>query len=310
MALENAAPDLKYYYSIFGLRFESELELPILHATPPPNSIDVTIRFGTAPTHLDNPEDKRVLFEAKPNHFLMWFKFNPVRFYVTNGNSILIDTGGNDDWDFIRLFLLAPIVGALLHQRKVIPLHASGFEVDGSAVLFAGDSGVGKSTTAAAFKEKGYTLVADDVAVIYHKNNQPIVEPGVPFIKLWKESFDLLDKKVPENGRIRAQIEKYFVPIQHLSAQSLPIKRIYILEKSTAISEPVIKTLSSIDTVHQLRMGTYRYYYLMGLGGESSFFKMAFQIGQQAIVKHLTRPAVYPVEDLVAFIEDDLKPKK
>lgn len=267
--------NIKYYYSIFGLHFESDLELPMLNAISKPNSIDVTIQFGEAPERLENPQDERVLYAAKPNHFLMWFKFNPVRYYVTNGNSITIHTGGHEDWDFIRLFTLAPAMGALLHQRRVIPLHASGFMVDGQAVLFSGQSGAGKSTTAAAFREKGYTLVADDVSVIYNdENNQPIVEPGVPFVKLWRESFKLLDKEVPANGRIREEVEKYYFPVKNLIAKALPIKRIYILEKSNLISEPAIKTLSSIDTVHHLRLGTYRYYYLIGLGGEPEFLRL------------------------------------
>jgi hypothetical protein len=300
--------NIKYYYSIFGLYFESELELPMLNAISKPHSIDAIIQFGEVPEHLENPQDARVIYEAKPNHFLMWFNFNPVRYYVTNGNTITIHTGGHQDWDFIRLFTLSPAMGALLHQRRVIPLHASGFMIDGAAVLFSGQSGAGKSTTAAAFRDKGYTLVADDVSVIYNdENNQPIVEPGVPFVKLWRESFKLLDKEVPVNGRIREQVEKYYFPIDKLVEKALPIKRIYILEKSSLIDTPEIKTLSSIDTVHHLRMGTYRYYYLIGLGGEPEFFKIAFNLGSQGIVKHLTRPMEYPVEDLVKLVEEDLK---
>lgn len=298
----------QWYYRVFGLHFQSSIELPMLTAlAQAPAHIDVTITEGDVPEHLDNPTDKRVQYEAKPGEFLMYFKLNPVRFYVERGERITIMRNGHDDWDFIRLFLLAPVIGALLHQRQVIPLHAGGVVIDGGAVLLSGQSGAGKSTTTAALHRAGYPLIADDVAVIKKGDPQPTVEPGVPFVKLWKNSFDVLQQEVPEAGRIREAIEKYFVPVQDLVAQPYPIRRIYILEKSSTITEPEIKPLSSIDTVHHLRLGTYRYYYLLGLGGEAAHFQISFQLGNQGIVKHLTRPEVYPVADLVAFIEADLK---
>lgn len=297
-----------FYYSIFGLNFSSEIELPMLKYMAQPSHIDVTIQLGSTPEKLDNPTDERVTYQAKEGEFLMYFKFNPVRFYIKNGDSITIDRGESEDWDFIRLFLLAPVVGALLHQRRVIPLHAGGVVIDGEAVLLSGHSGAGKSTTTAAFKQKGYQLMADDVAVIHNNEaGEPIVEPGVPFVKLWKESFGVLEKEVPTEGRIREQIEKYFVPIDDIAPKALPIKRIYILEKSNSITEPQIKNLSSIETVHQLRLGTYRYYFLIGLGGENEHFKTAFNLGHQGMVKHLIRPEIYPVNKLIEFIEADLK---
>lgn len=297
-----------YYYTIFGLNISSELELNMLNLITKPASIDVTIVFGTTPKQLNEPLDRRVQYEAKEGEFLMWFTFSTVRFYVQQGKRITIETGGSEDWDFIKVFLLAPVTGALLHQRRVIPLHAGGVVVDNEVILLAGQSGAGKSTTTAAFKEQGYQLMADDIAVIhYNEEKIPIVEPGVPFVKLWKESFDVLEKEVPLTGRIRENIEKYFVPIKDLAPKALPIKRIYILEKSDSITEPIIKDLSSIETVHHLRMGTYRYYYLIGLKGEKEHFQLAFSLGSQNKVKHLTRPMKYPVNQLIDFILDDLK---
>lgn len=297
-----------WYYRVFGLNFRSTIELPMLRPlTTTPTTIDVDILEGNVPEHLDTPTDVRVQYEAKPGAFLMFFKFNPVRFYVEQGRRITIMRNGHEDWDFIRLFLLAPVVGALLHQRQVIPLHAGGVVIDGGAVLLSGQSGAGKSTTTAALHRAGYPLIADDVAVIKQGQPLPTVEPGVPFVKLWKNSFDVLQQEVPHSGRIREAVEKYFVPITDLVQQSHPIRRIYILEKSSTLTEPTLTALSSIDTVHHLRLGTYRYYYLLGLGGEAAHFQTAFQLGSQGIVKHLTRPEVYPVENLVAFIEADLK---
>lgn len=304
-------PTNLYYYTIFGLNISSECELDMLNLITQPTSIDVTIAFGKTPTQLDNPLDKNASFEAKEGAFLTWFTDISLRFYVENGTKIIIETGGSEDWDLIKSFLLSAIMGALLHQRKVIPLHAGGVVINGEVILFSGQSGAGKSTTTAAFKEQGYQLMADDVAVIHYDEEKiPIVEPGVPFVKLWKESFDILEKKVPTKGKIRKNFDKYFVPIKNLAVAALPIKRIYILEKSDQITEPIIKDLSNIETVHHLRMGTYRYYYLIGMKGEKEHFQLAFDLGNQKKVKHLTRPMKYPVNELLSFILDDLEQNK
>ena len=179
-----------YYYNIFGLNFASELELSMLILVSKPDTIDVNIRFGEVPDELEDAVDTRVLFSSKPGHFLLRFRTYPLKYYVTNGNLVTIQNDDFEDWEFIRLFLLTASLGAIFHQRNSIPLHASGVLIDGGAVLFSGNSGAGKSTTAAALRAKGYTLVADDLSII-HKNEsgKMVVEPGVPFVKLWKNSL-------------------------------------------------------------------------------------------------------------------------
>ena len=56
--------------------------------------------------------------------------------------------------------------GALLMQRKILPLHGSAVAIDGKAYAIVGDSGAGKSTLASAFLNKGYQLLSDDVIAV------------------------------------------------------------------------------------------------------------------------------------------------
>ena len=66
----------------------------------------------------------------------------------------------------VRLFLLGSAMGALLHQRGLLPLHTNAVEVGGRAFAFMGKSGAGKSTLAAWFHDRGFRIVADDVCVV------------------------------------------------------------------------------------------------------------------------------------------------
>ena len=72
-------------------------------------------------------------------------------------------------------------MGAILMQRKILPLHGSAIAIDGKAYAIVGDSGAGKSTLASAFLNKGYQLLSDDVIAvslskkIFHMLHLPIL---------------------------------------------------------------------------------------------------------------------------------------
>ena len=90
----------------------------------------------------------------------------------------------------VRLFLLGSVMGALLHQRGWLPLHGSAIRLpDGTAAIFMGPSGVGKSTLAAAFRRRGYAVAADDVSLIFTgADGSPLLQPAYPELKLWAEA--------------------------------------------------------------------------------------------------------------------------
>ena len=74
----------------------------------------------------------------------------------------------------IRMCLLGPIIGFVLHLRGTPCLHASAVAIDGRAVAFLGHSGAGKSTTAAAFIRRGFRALTDDVLALDEKKDSGI----------------------------------------------------------------------------------------------------------------------------------------
>ncbi|MEJ1968579.1 MAG: hypothetical protein WDN03_08115 [Rhizomicrobium sp.] len=97
-------------------------------------------------------------------------------FLITAGNDIAMQVeAGVAESDAI-VFLLGTAFGVLLYQRGRIVLHASAVQVGGSAVLFCGKSGAGKSTIAAVLNKRGYALVTDDVCCIdFDTEGRPVV---------------------------------------------------------------------------------------------------------------------------------------
>src|SRR5271165_534370 len=111
----------------------------------PPHQPDVTIRAGSVSETLDQPYAVGVLYRAAPGRFLLSIP-GIARYLALDGRMIVIDrAAGADDAD-VRVFLLASVFGALLHQRGVLPLHGSAVAAGPGAVLFLGASVSGKST--------------------------------------------------------------------------------------------------------------------------------------------------------------------
>src|SRR5207245_2121597 len=106
-------------------------------------------------------------------------------FQITAGREIIVEPASGVEARVLRLFLLGPALALLLVQRGLLVLHASAVEVAGRAIAFLGESGQGKSTTAAAFHACGHPVVADDVVAVQIEDGGPLIYPGLPQLNLW-----------------------------------------------------------------------------------------------------------------------------
>jgi len=61
-------------------------------------------------------------------------------------------------------------------------------EVDETAILFAGDSGTGKSTLATVLQSRVYKVLSDDICAVHSfSGSPPVLYPGLPELKLWSD---------------------------------------------------------------------------------------------------------------------------
>ena len=246
---------IKYYYKVYGLCIESELELPELN--PVQNiKADVSIGFGRVPEHLPEIRGSGVLFEAAQNDFL--FKFEGIcRYRVQKGSRIIIQPEREALPSDIRLFLLGSSIGALLHQRGMLAIHGSAITDGHQTVILTGYSGAGKSTLAAGLIELGYSIIADDISVIgQNREGHLLVESGIPHIKLWKDVLAHLNK-TNDLSKIRPQLEKYRMPVPVLEEESPGLSKIVLLNPSNSTDFSCSAILGK-EKFHQLRNNTYR----------------------------------------------------
>ena len=110
--------------------------------------------------------------------FLIWNDIEICE--ITHGKKITVNPLTGIEENFLRVLILGPAFGILLHQRGRLVLHASTVNINGGAVAFMGFNGGGKSTTTAALNNKGYPLVCDDISSVeFDENGTPVVFPGV-----------------------------------------------------------------------------------------------------------------------------------
>ena len=75
-------------------------------------------------------------------------------------------------------------------QQGLVLLHASAVAIGGGAVVFAGPSGIGKSTLLGAFVATGHTAIADDLSLIESGAAGPAHVRAAPgYLRLWRIRF-------------------------------------------------------------------------------------------------------------------------
>jgi hypothetical protein len=93
--------------------------------------------------------------------------------------------------DDLAAYALGPVAAVALHLQGAVLLHAAAVAMRGKAVVFAGDSGSGKSTTAARLSREGYEVLAEDVAEV--EGNGPWSVAGLAgSIRLWPDAVEAI----------------------------------------------------------------------------------------------------------------------
>ena len=245
-------------YTAFGLLIASEVALPDLFlARGDARPADVKVRIGDIP-QLDAEEQSG--FTVRGSAALLNVPAVG-RYWINAGCEIIIaPTSGVSDRD-LRLYLLGSAFGALLHQRRVLPLHANVIEIAGKAVAFSGKSGAGKSTLAAWFHDRGYRMISDDVcAITFSETGRPIVQGGLPRLRLCRDALAASGRSAHDFEQSFDGVNKYDVPAPSGAPMgAVPLGAVYMLDPgSSSHSSGSISRLVGVDAVDALVTNTYR----------------------------------------------------
>jgi hypothetical protein len=251
-----------HIYRLFGLNLRSEIGLAGLAPSVESGAADVEIGLGKIPSAESPPG-----YSATPEGTLLTIT-KVGRYLIRDGREIVIEPAAGASERNLRLFLLGSAVGALLHQRGLLPLHANAIDVGGRAVAFSGHSGAGKSTIAAWFHDRGHPILADDVCVIgFDEAGRALAYPGIPRLRLWREALEASGRDAGAYDRSFDDTEKYDVPTNsEAGLKPLPLAAIYLLRKAEDGLDSSIERLTGVEAVDTLLSNTYRGGYLRTIG--------------------------------------------
>ena len=286
------------HYVAAGLTIASDVVFPGLIETSPIDAPDIRVFATDVPESLPDGERRGPLMWMAPGRILIDIP-GIVRLLMIEGRELRYSAvAGNSPTD-VAIFLNATGLGALLHQREMTVLHASAVLVGSHAVLFCGKSGAGKSPLAATLNRRGYPLIADDIcAISTEQDGRPVATPDGRCLKLWQDALHTLsfgtDRQI---GRIRSEIDKFYVRPAVLADKHVPIAAIYRLREDRRTTTPVIDRMNLAEAAHIIIDNAYRPRLVTLLNQRKQYLETAVGVNQAGGVFSLRRSMRFDLLD-------------
>jgi hypothetical protein len=271
-------------YWAYGLRIDAEIVCPELPLHPQPDGDpDVTIRLlSPVPSVSESLEEG--YYEVRPGAFRMAVA-GVAQYLLEEGNRITIEPAAGGSPEEVRLFLLGSVMGALLYQRGLFPLHGSAVETPWGAMIFVGAQGAGKSTLASQFHQRGYRLLSDDVCAVATSPEGLQVLPALAKFRLCPDAFERLG--APKDARFN--VDKFVVSMgEGYCPYPVQLTAVHILADHDS-DAPSFELIRGFERVHLLLENLYRPQFLKGQGTQSDLMRMAGLIAQKATMAIVAR---------------------
>jgi hypothetical protein len=250
--LPPAEPTVPTFHTVYGLQIEADRPIPglvplaELHAAA---NLQVTLGSARAVLCVEaiGPEDTIYLSpytdsQGQPSLRIARLDGGAYfGFFYSDGARFAIDREGRRLWadwpegysiEDAATYLVGPVLGFVLRLKEITPLHASAVAIEGHAVAFVGPGGAGKSTTAAAFAQLGYSVISDDVVPLQEDSREIVVVPGYPRVNLWPDSVEALLGSPGVLPKITPTWGKHYLPLDQsrcrFESRRLPLGAIYV----------------------------------------------------------------------------------
>jgi hypothetical protein len=195
------------------------------------------------------------------------------RLLYADGTEFFVDRLGSDvyaTWpasstiEDTSIYLLGPVLGFVLRLRGTICLHASAVDIGGRAIALLGAGEAGKSTTAAAFARRGYSVLTDDVSPLNERDGIPYLQPTYPQVRLWPDAVELLYGSEDALPKLTPNWTKCGLALAGRAFQDrpLPLAAIYVLGGWGECSQDGIESLAGREALRVLLAHSYVGYLL------------------------------------------------
>jgi len=250
-------------------------------------------------------------------YFLLTYNDGAEFLIEHSGANIYVTSRKNQSLEDVVTYLVGPLLGFVLRLRTVTCLHASAIVINNKVIAFTGDSGTGKSTTAAAFARLGYKVLSDNMIPIVERGFNFLAQPAYPHLRLRGGAVHALfgsSDALPLIESAQPDWDKRFLDLNDVSYKfqrnPLPIAVIYQLDnRSENNRAPYIEELPSAQQKICLEVNTYKNYMLDSRMKELEYAllgRMLKQIQVRNLVSHTDPAHLYKLCEAVLQDYDEL----
>jgi hypothetical protein len=270
-----------YVYSVFGLRLHTDVEIPGFVPLPVKPPFDVIVSLGRFPEFLSRsiPPDNQAIYisaelgEKGGPSSRVWNIGNGdhIRVLYDDGTDCIVNRTGTQVWIMwaspytvldVVPYLQGPLLGLVQRLRGVTCLHASSILIGERAIAVTGPRGSGKSSTAAAFLQLGFTVLADDVVPVIEDAGQFMVRSAHPRLWLRPDMVKTLYGSSNALPQFAPSWEKRYLDLNAmgpgLPLDPKPLAAIYVLSaRRDDPNRPVVMEAAPHDVMLGLLCNTY-----------------------------------------------------
>lgn len=294
------------WHRAFGLVWRTAFPMPELSVCEPAPSADVTVTLETIPLR----KRTRAAPDSRgPSSLFMRFDRPGVaKLEIRGGSEIAVDPDPGADPLQVRIVVAGIGAALLLLQRGMLPLHATVISAPTGAVLFSGHSGAGKSTTLNEFLQRGYRMVAEDLAALRVDDHGTVwVEPGVAVTRLRADSAAAFGTDTRGLARVHPDYDKFVVPVDDARRihTAVPVTTIYSLS-AHAGHDITLQPLKDARRLHAVLNQVWQKTSARRMGLHETNFRQAAAIASRIRIVEVQRPAEgFRLRELADALESD-----
>jgi hypothetical protein len=276
----------------YGLSFSTEFPIGYFPDVLNLDKPDVRIRRGKITANGYTPPASMQI-EASPARLLLRGS-KCATFLVTGGDSIIVEPLPGGDPAPIRQILLGWALGGILHQRGMVPLHGSAICQGDDCYVFCAASGVGKSTLTAAFLNRGFSFLDDNIAVAAFQDGIPCISPGTPELRLWEGAIPSCTFAHRVAGRIRPDMAKMsLIAARQFRHEIARLRKIFILKRteSAALS---VEAVTGVAKFRLLLAHIFFFDYIKACGISARQFRLVQELSDSVPMAEIRLPDPLP----------------
>lgn len=240
-----------YSYRLYGNTIITDIEFPhlIKERNNEHKPTDIIIQEGMIPEDIRIQEkESKYCFNEKRS----WLTNSTTWLLVEEGKRVTYELRPGANLNYLRTYILGYGMSMLYLQRKEMAFHCAAVSREGEAILIAGESGSGKSTITDALLDMGFTLMADDMAVvIMNDEGSFVVVPGFPYQKLCREVINLRGYNPETLIYIDEEKDKFLVPYENeFCLEEKPLRAMFLLALGDKADKLLMIELKRFDKLH------------------------------------------------------------